>query len=186
MEGSSYTPASKGGSSLSSISSLGIAREEGLDEDDVVAIKRAAEVFDMEMIFTLSLSERQLSSCPRPLSLCTSIVTLDLCRNRINDVSPLSSLHALQHLLLDENNISSIAPLGVLAHLYSLSLAGNFISSTIFTQHLLPCEKLHRLTLRSRCGSLSNPGVCVCAYLCRYIYMYVFFRVLRGCFTRIT
>ena len=77
---------------------------------------------------------------------CEDLRTLDLIKNSISDISPLSKLTNLQKLRLWDNNISNISPLSELFNLQWLGLGENYISSSDL-EDLSNLTKLQELVL---------------------------------------
>ena len=66
-----------------------------------------------------------------------SLLALDLGKNQIVDVSPLSGLTQLELLYLDDNKITDVSPLAGLTNLEMLFLQGNPITSLAPISHII-------------------------------------------------
>ncbi|WP_235335188.1 leucine-rich repeat domain-containing protein [Aphanizomenon flos-aquae] len=87
----------------------------------------------------LNLGRNQISDI-KPLSNLTNLTRLNLWENQISDIKPLSNLTNLTWLYLEGNQISDIKPLSNLTNLTSLYLTGNQISD------IKPLSNLTKLT----------------------------------------
>ncbi|MFP6615797.1 MAG: leucine-rich repeat domain-containing protein, partial [Candidatus Hydrogenedentota bacterium] len=79
----------------------------------------------------------------QPLSSLTSLVTLKLSGNLIEDLSPLSNLTNLQTLHLEFNRISDLSALSSLTSLTTLTLSGNMIDDLTPLIELTGLVNLH-------------------------------------------
>ena len=106
-------------------------------------IKAVTGSFDLETIFDLELTQKQISSLGS-LPKCISLVYLDLSQNNIREIIGIDSLIELEFLDLSFNNISNIAPLGSLLKLRNLKLHGNNIDGPLpgSLKHMKKLEKL--------------------------------------------
>ena len=93
-------------------------------------IKAVTGSFDLETIFDLELTQKQIASLGS-LPKCISLVYLDLSQNNIREIIGIDSLIELEFLDLSFNNISNIAPLGSLLKLRNLKLQGNNIDGPL-------------------------------------------------------
>ena len=106
-------------------------------------IKAVTGSFDLETIFDLELTQKQIASLGS-LPKCISLVYLDLSQNNIREIIGIDSLIELEFLDLSFNNISNIAPLGSLLKLRNLKLHGNNIDGPLpgSLKHMKKLEKL--------------------------------------------
>ena len=93
-------------------------------------IKAVTGSFDLETIFDLELTQKQIASLGS-LPKCISLVYLDLSQNNIREIIGIDSLIELEFLDLSFNNITNIAPLGALLKLRNLKLHGNNIDGPL-------------------------------------------------------
>jgi Leucine-rich repeat (LRR) protein len=83
---------------------------------------------DLELLTTLDAGERSITNLIG-LEYCVNLQErLDLRDNNISDISPLTGLTNLQHLIIWGNNISDISPLAGLTNLIVLNMVTNNIS----------------------------------------------------------
>ena len=106
-------------------------------------IKAVTGEFDLETIFDLELTQKQITSLGS-LPKCISLVYLDLSQNQITEILGLDNLIELEFLDLSFNNISNIAPLGALLKLRNLKLHGNNINGPLpgSLKHMKKLEKI--------------------------------------------
>lgn len=90
------------------------------------------------------------------LEYAVKLRSLNLYRNRITDLSPLSGLAGLEVLILSDNDITDISPLGELAKLRELNLAENRIRDLAMVQWE-KLASLEKLDLRYNYLRLSDP-----------------------------
>ena len=82
----------------------------------------------MLSLFFLEAYDRRITSI-QGLEHAKNVIALDLGKNAIADISPLSGLTQLEILFLDDNQIVDVSPLAGLTQLKLLFLSGNPISS---------------------------------------------------------
>ena len=109
-------------------------------------IKAVTGSFDLETIFDLELTQKQIASLGS-LPKCISLVYLDLSQNNIREIIGIDSLIELEFLDLSFNNISNIAPLGALLKLRNLKLHGNNIDGPL-SGSLKNMKKLEKLSFK--------------------------------------
>ena len=109
-------------------------------------IKAVTGSFDLETIFDLELTQRQITSLGS-LPKCISLVYLDLSQNRITEIIGIDNLIELEFLDLSFNNISNIAPLGALLKLRNVKLQGNNIDGPL-PGSLKSLKKLEKISFK--------------------------------------
>ena len=109
-------------------------------------IKAVTGSFDLETIFDLELTQKQITSLGS-LPKCISLVYLDLSQNRITEIIGIDNLTELEFLDLSYNNISNIAPLGALLKLRNLKLQGNNIDGPL-PGSLKSLKKLEKISFK--------------------------------------
>ncbi|XP_038073490.1 leucine-rich repeat-containing protein 61-like isoform X2 [Patiria miniata] len=88
---------------------------------------------------------------------CTYLERLDLSRNDLANLRPLTPLKHLSYLNISANRITSIDPLKELANLQTLNASGNLISSVDSLQCLANLDSFSSLTLSDPLTGLNNP-----------------------------
>lgn len=101
--------------------------------------------------FRLNLSRNEITDIT-PLSNLTNLMKLNLSENFIEDLSPIKNLKSLKILNLKENEISDISPLENLTNLHTLILDENFI------EDLSPVRALRKENGKGKLQNLTYDG----------------------------
>ena len=109
-------------------------------------IKAITGSFDLETIFDLELTQKQITSLGS-LPKCVSLVYLDLSQNRITEIIGIDNLIELEFLDLSFNNIANISPLGGLLKLRNVKLQGNNIDGPL-PGSLKSLKKLEKISFK--------------------------------------
>jgi hypothetical protein len=110
--------------------------------------KPTGDIYESDLAWLTSLSDLDKDLDNNIIDLtgleyCTSLTTLWLPVNQINNIAPLSNLVNLSTLYLGWNNISDISPLSNLTRLTSLDLRNNQISDISVLSSLTSLMKLY-------------------------------------------
>ncbi|XP_022102934.1 leucine-rich repeat-containing protein 61-like [Acanthaster planci] len=119
-------------------------------------LKTRSGEFDLESIHSLILREMDIDhlGC---IGDCTYLERLDLSRNDLANLRPLTPLKQLSCLNISANRITNIDPLKELVNLQTLNVSGNLISSVDSLQCLADLDSLSSLTLSDPLTGLNNP-----------------------------
>jgi internalin A len=101
-----------------------------------IAIER---ISNWEFGEQLILSNLGLTEIPKEIATCTNLKRLFLGKNKIHDVSPLTSLTNLTDLYLNENKIQDVSPLASLTQLKYVILFENKITDVTQLASLTNC-----------------------------------------------
>ena len=101
--------------------------------------------------FRLNLSRNEITDIT-PLSNLTNLMELNLSENFIEDLRPIKNLKSLKILNLTENEISDISPLQNLTNLHTLILDENFI------EDLSPVRALRKENGKGKLQNLTYDG----------------------------
>ncbi len=93
-------------------------------------LKAITGKFDLETVFNLTLENKSISKL-NAIPQCTSLVLLNLSKNKLTSISGLNKMIQLVFLDLSFNNISNIDGLEVLINLKHLKLHGNNINGPL-------------------------------------------------------
>lgn len=110
--------------------------EDGTDPADLTELRLGGRgirllngIESLTSLHTLDLSDNAVEDVS-PLAALDSLVLLNLASNRIRDLGPLGGLQQLNILLLESNRIEDIAPLVALPALEVVRLQGNPLDAT--------------------------------------------------------
>ena len=131
-------------------------------------IKAVTGSFDLETIFDLELTQRQITSLGS-LPKCISLVYLDLSQNRITEIIGIDNLIELEFLDLSFNNISNIAPLGALLKLRNVGKYHIGLTGTIMLNSPIDCY-IPLKFINKENSNLTNFKKCYCIYDQRFRY----------------
>ena len=106
-------------------------------------IKALTGKFDLEIIFSLELSDKQLNNIGS-IPQCTSLIYLDLSHNNISFINGLENLINIEYIDLSYNQISDISNFNTFRELISCKLQGNNIPGPLpsFFAEFKKLEKL--------------------------------------------
>ena len=121
-------------------------------------LKTAAEKFDLETIFILDLSDKNIQGGIGSLGECTNLMHLNLSKNRITMLTGMDTCISLTVLDLSFNKLTSIDALKGCVNLETLDLRGNLIKDLKPIERVAPSlQKMTSIYLQGFTGEDANP-----------------------------
>ncbi|RNA13689.1 Leucine-rich repeat-containing 61 [Brachionus plicatilis] len=119
-------------------------------------LKRETRNFDLECVFVLDLSNKDIDELDQ-ISSCTNVEIINLSKNNLSDLAGLKNLANLQYANLSNNKITSLVGLENLESLKTLNLSGNNIQDIDQFFKLRDLKNLTCLILNDSVTKASNP-----------------------------
>tara|TARA_B110000285_G_scaffold87333_1_gene100075 strand:+ start:28 stop:492 length:465 start_codon:yes stop_codon:yes gene_type:complete len=121
-------------------------------------LKTASEKFDLETIFILDLSDKNIQGGIGSLGECTNLMHINLSQNRITMLTGMDTCINLTIIDLSFNKLTSIDALKGCINLETLDLKGNLIKDLKPIERVAPSlQKMQNIYLQGFTGENPNP-----------------------------